>query len=343
MKKTVSIIVPAYNVEKYLGRCMESLCGQSYSDIEIILVDDGSSDSTPELCDEWGRKDNRIVVIHQKNGGQCSARNAALDVMNGDYVMYVDSDDYIHRDMISQMVDFLEERNLDFVRSAYMKVKSDESSEIENGDDTGEKLDFDQKQIIENFLLVPYSERKCFTAIMWAALYKASLFKTVRFPEGFIYEEGFVLPDIYLAAYSAGYIDRSFYYYRENEDGTMARNRMTDKALKSLDDWKEIHYKFKDPYPEFNKVTCERWVKSYLSKLAVLVENNSVDADGFYKKKIISTLTEKRDYFVQMNIDKTYMKEIDALISSVEDWKKIRETANKISLFSKIVAKLFSR
>lgn len=343
MKKTVSIIVPAYNVEKYLGRCMESLCGQNYSDIEIILVDDGSSDSTPELCDEWGRQDDRIVVIHQKNGGQCSARNAALDVMSGDYVMYVDSDDYIHRDMISQMVDFLEEKNLDFVRSAYMNVKSDEISELENGDDTGEKLNFDQRQIIENFLLAPYSERKCFTAIMWAALYKAALFKTVRFPEGFIYEEGFVLPDIYLAADSAGYIDRSFYYYRENDDGTMARNRMTDKALKSLDDWKEIHYKFKEPYPEFNKVTCERWVKGYLSKLAVLVENNSVDADSFYKKKIISTLTEKRDYFAMMNIDKNYMKEIDALISSVEDWKKIREKGNKISFFSKVAAKLFSR
>lgn len=343
MEKTVSIIVPAYNVEKYLGKCMESLCGQSYTNIEIILVDDGSSDSTPELCDVWGDKDDRIVVIHQKNGGQCAARNAALEAMSGDYVMYVDSDDYIRHDTVSQMVDFLEESDLDFVRSAYTRVGPNESAELENCVDTGEKLVFNQRGIIENFLLAPYSERKCFTAIMWAALYKASLFKSVRFPEGFIYEEGFVLPDVYLAANSAGYIDRSFYYYRENDDGTMARNKLSDKALKSLDDWREIHYKFKEPYPEFNKVTCERWVKGYLAQLAVLVENDRVDADGFYKNKIISTLTEKHDYFLQMDIDKSYIKEIETLISSIEDWKRFREKSKRMSLFSKFVAKFFSR
>ncbi len=345
MKELVSIIVPAYNVEKYLGRCMESLCTQSYPNLEIILVDDGSADTTPEICDAWGEKDERVVVIHQKNGGQCAARNTALDKMNGEYVMFVDSDDYINRDMISQMIDFLKSNNLDFVRSGYMNVKATENAELTDSEDTEKESLFNQKQIIENFLTAPYSRRKYFTAIMCAALYKASLFKNVRFPEGFIYEEGFVLPDIYLASDSAGYIDRSFYYYRENEDGTMATNKLTDKALKSMDDWKGIHYKFKEKYPEFNTITCERWVKGYLSKLSVLTETDSVDKDGFYKKKIISTLTNERDYFTKMNIDKEYLKEIEALSVSVKEWQKYKLRANKRNgyILTKVISKIFKK
>ncbi len=345
MEKLVSVIVPAYNVENYLDRCMKSLCDQTYSKLEIILVDDGSVDSTPELCDMWGKKDERIVVIHQKNGGQCAARNAALDVMKGEYVMFVDSDDYVNRDMISQMVSSLEKNSLDFIRSGYMNVNATENAELTDSEDTEKESLFNQKQIIENFLTAPYSRRKCFTAIMCAALYKTSLFKNVRFPEGFIYEEGFVLPDIYLASDSAGYIDRSFYYYRENEEGTMATNKLTDKALKSMDDWKGIHYKFKEKYPEFNTITCERWVKGYLSKLSVLTETDSVDKDGFYKKKIISTLIHERDYFIKMNIDKGYLKEIEALCVSVKEWQKYKLRANKKNgyILTKVISKIFKK
>lgn len=345
MEKLVSVIVPAYNVEKYLDRGIESICEQTYSNLEIILVNDGSADSTPELCDWWAKKDERVVVIHQENGGQCVARNVALNVMRGEYVMFVDSDDYINRDMISQMVSSLEKNNLDFIRSGYMNVKATENTELTDSEDTGKESVFNQKQIIENFLTAPYSRRKCFTAIMCATLYKASLFENVRFPEGFIYEEGFVLPDIYLASDSAGYIDRSFYYYRENEDGTMATNKLTDKALKSIDDWKSIHYKFKEKYPEFNTITCERWVKGYLSTLSVLTKTGSIDKDGFYKEKIIRTLTDERDYFARMNIDNEYLKEIEALSVSVEEWQqyKMRASQKSESFFTKVMSKIFKK
>lgn len=343
MEKTVSVIVPAYNVEKYLNRCMESICNQTYRKLEIILVNDGSSDSTPELCDTWGKKDDRVVVIHQKNSGQCAARNAALDIMTGEYVMFVDSDDYINRNMVSQMVDFIERNHLDFARSGYIKVKANEVEELKDGEDTGKESLFNQKQIIENFLTAPFSRRKCFTAIMCSAVYKSALFKNVRFPEGLIYEEGFVLPDIYLASESAGYIDKSFYYYRENVSGTMATNKLTDKALKSIDVWKSIHYKFKNKYPEFNTITCERWINRYLLKLFVLTENDSIDRDGFYKKKIIDTLINERDYFAKMDVDNEYLKEIEMLSDSVEKWRKYKLKMNKksSSFLMRIISKMF--
>ena len=93
MDEKVSIIVPVYNVEKYLDKCIESIVNQTYRNIEIILVDDGSPDKCPEICNEWAKKDDRIKVIHKENGGLSSARNAALEIAQGDYITFVDSDD----------------------------------------------------------------------------------------------------------------------------------------------------------------------------------------------------------------------------------------------------------
>ena len=95
----VSVIVPVYKVEKYLDKCIESIVGQTYENLEIILVDDGSPDNCPTMCDEWAQKDSRIKVIHKENGGLSSARNAGLDACTGDYIGFVDSDDWIEPDM----------------------------------------------------------------------------------------------------------------------------------------------------------------------------------------------------------------------------------------------------
>ena len=101
--KLVSIVVPIYNVEKYLKRCVNSLLNQTYKNIEIILVDDGSTDSSGAICDQYKPKDNRIVVVHKSNGGLSDARNTGIDMARGEYIAFVDSDDYIHEDYIYNM------------------------------------------------------------------------------------------------------------------------------------------------------------------------------------------------------------------------------------------------
>ena len=103
MNPKVSIIVPVYNVEKYLDRCMESLLNQTLKDIEIILVDDGSPDNCPQMCDDYAKKDSRVKVVHKANAGLGYARNSGLDVATGEYVAFVDSDDYVELDMYEQM------------------------------------------------------------------------------------------------------------------------------------------------------------------------------------------------------------------------------------------------
>ena len=100
----ISVVVPVYNVEEYLDQCVESLVGQTYKNLEVILVDDGSPDNCPAMCDEWAERDNRIKVIHKENGGVSSARNAALDIASGDYIGFVDSDDWIEPDMYEILI-----------------------------------------------------------------------------------------------------------------------------------------------------------------------------------------------------------------------------------------------
>lgn len=115
MEELISIIIPVYKVEKYLPRCIESVAAQTYKNIEIILVDDGSPDRCPEICDEYARKDSRLTVIHKENGGLSDARNAGIEAAHGRYIGFVDSDDYIHPDMYKELYTVLmEERADDF-------------------------------------------------------------------------------------------------------------------------------------------------------------------------------------------------------------------------------------
>ena len=103
-EKLISVIVTAYNIEKYLSRCMDSLLAQTYRNLEIILVDDGSTDGTPEICEEYVRKSNKVTVIHKENGGPSAARNAGLAIANGEFIGYVDGDDFIEPDMYQDML-----------------------------------------------------------------------------------------------------------------------------------------------------------------------------------------------------------------------------------------------
>ena len=117
--KKISVIVPIYNSEDYIDRCVRSIVEQSYKNIEIILVDDGSTDNSSMMCDEWAKNDKRVKVIHKENGGVSSARNEGLKIAKGDYISFVDSDDYIDKKMIEKMLNQMEKGNTDLVICNY--------------------------------------------------------------------------------------------------------------------------------------------------------------------------------------------------------------------------------
>lgn len=133
MNTKISIIVPIYNVEKYLLRCIESVLSQDYTDFELILVDDGSPDRCPQICDEYAKRDSRIKVIHKKNGGLVSARQAGFLLAKGKYILHLDSDDWLMPHAITTLYNYAEQGDYDIVRGCNRRVYDDGSYTIERG------------------------------------------------------------------------------------------------------------------------------------------------------------------------------------------------------------------
>ena len=169
----ISVIIPVYNVEKYISQCLISVCGQTYVDLEIILVDDGSTDASGEICDEYARNDKRIHVIHQKNVGAAAAKNTGLQVASGRYLSFVDSDDFLEPDAYSHMLQIIEEQNADIVQCSYRDVFKDHTVEH-----SLEKVTLNQI----DFLALFTEDWTC--ALLWDKLYRRSLFDGVSFEIG---------------------------------------------------------------------------------------------------------------------------------------------------------------
>ncbi|MBQ6774726.1 MAG: glycosyltransferase [Synergistaceae bacterium] len=185
-KPLISVIVPVYNTAKYLDKCITSIINQTYSNLEIILIDDGSTDDSPAMCDSWAEKDSRVKVIHKQNGGLSSARNAGLDIMSGEFVGFIDSDDSIAPEYYDYLHNLMTEHDADMTTCEFYRF-----------DEKGREIKF---PLMHNETL---SGEEMLGKIVFSApgsyinpvnkLYKAALFSELRFPEGFIHEDQFTI------------------------------------------------------------------------------------------------------------------------------------------------------
>ncbi len=234
MKYLVSVIVPVYKVEKYLEKCVESIRNQTYQNLEIILVDDGSPDNCPKMCDELAKKDTRIKVVHKQNGGLSSARNAGIDIAKGDFIAFVDSDDWVEKDYISTMLRKQKEYGADLVCCSICDV-------IES---TGEKIPHPQVKkdlIIEkkNIFKEYYKNFKTNLTVAWNKLYKKSIFKKLRYVEGRIYEDvAMVLPLLGEVENVVLIPDVLYNYFRIDDSitGTNYSKEKVDSLIKNFDE-----------------------------------------------------------------------------------------------------------
>lgn len=208
----ISIIVPIYNVSKYLDKCVESILNQNYKNIELILVDDGSTDGSEKKCDDWAKKDSRVVVIHKENGGSADSRNVGMEAAKGDYIGFVDSDDWIAPEMYEKLMVAIQERNLDMA-VCFFKAVSDENyvfnnTEYPTTEYTGR--DFANLIIAEKKPRISYA--------IWKCLYKREVIKDIKFYKGVHYNEDavFLIESLWNAKKMA-FIDAPMYYYRVHE------------------------------------------------------------------------------------------------------------------------------
>ena len=230
----ISVIVPVYMVEKYLPQCIESIQKQTYRELEIILVNDGSTDGSPQICDWYAQGDLRIKVIHQKNKGLSGARNAGLEIATGEYIGFVDSDDYIKENMYEALYQALLREKADMAICSYEKV-SEEGERIENTSPI-------KDEVLSGYdILKKLPECKgWYYVTMWNRLYKRELFSQIRLPEGKNHEDEAVAHKIYFAAKKVVTIRDALYCYRNAENSIMS----TWTSIKRLDGLEALYERF---------------------------------------------------------------------------------------------------
>lgn len=266
----VSVIVPVYNAELYLDTCIHSILTQNFYNFELLLIDDGSTDSSGQICDRYSREDMRVLVVHQPNGGLSVARNTGLKIAKGQYVAFVDSDDYIPSTMLSDLLFAAQKTGADMVKGNYQKVYSDIA--IPKQYDENISI-LTSEMAIENFLCEPSAEDKKMGTVVWNGLYRKSLFETISFPDGLIYEDGYVTPKLLLKSTVIAHLNKVVYFYRQNPNGIMSSG-LTELALRSIDDQKENHYLITSSFPQFARITCKRWIDKYVDVLYALRHDN---------------------------------------------------------------------
>lgn len=212
----VSIIVPVYKVEKYLESCLQSIITQSYKNLEIILVDDGSPDNCGMICEEWSKKNHRIKVVHQKNGGLSVARNTGLKIAQGDYICYVDSDDWISNTMIEVLLRKAVDYDLDMVKCAVCETSEKADSKLLFSENlVGGVLNYtNDVNFISRFYFSEFLWK-----VVWNGLYKKEVAKKVLFPQGLCFEDNYSAGMFLFYSKRVMAINDLLYFYRINFDG----------------------------------------------------------------------------------------------------------------------------
>lgn len=224
LEALVSIVVPIYNVELYLEKCIQSILEQSYKNIEVLLIDDGSTDKSGEICDVYAGKDERIKVIHKKNGGLSSARNIGIKNSNAEYICFIDSDDWINREFTKVLMENILNSDAEIAVCGFIYEYSDKktcnkiinSSKILNGQDALYNL---------------YNQNYLTMTVAWNKIYKKSLFNNIRYEEGIINEDENIIHELFYKSAKIVCIDKYLYHYR------IRKNSITKSSfsLKNLD------------------------------------------------------------------------------------------------------------
>lgn len=261
----ISVIVPIYKVEKYLCRCIESILKQTYDNLEIILVDDGSPDRCPEICDKYAMADPRIVVLHTPNGGVSAARNQAIEISSGRYLTFVDGDDFVAPDYIKCLYHILTVTESDISICGYQNIHEHqlpndtllrESNYIDTDD--SEIISYSSEEALRClFYQVPYD------AAPWGKLYKKELFQSIRFPVRCWYEDFAIMPHIFAKAERICFHPHPGYGYVQRHTGTTLKAFSSEK-MQLLDIAESNEDFIRANYPDILPAACSRVVRANL-------------------------------------------------------------------------------
>lgn len=258
MNELISVIVPVFNVEKYIDRCIGSILAQTYKKLEIIIVDDGSNDSSGTIIDKYANEDNRIKVIHKSNGGLSDARNAGLSIATGSFLTFIDSDDYIEPNYIKNLLYALRNTGAD-ISMCDLKLFYEHDNEAYDMEPSLElsEVVLDQEEAIKRALKMQLRQSA------WAKLYRADLFSSIRFPKGKIYEDLAVFYRLLLESQRVVIINSKDYNYQIRA-GSIMQSGFSEKQLVEIEIIDEEMDIVEKHYPKLKKLISGRRIYSYL-------------------------------------------------------------------------------
>lgn len=247
MLPLISVIIPVYKVEDYLRECVQSVLDQTYRNIEIILIDDGSPDKCPLICDNFAMRDTRIQVIHKENGGLASARNVGIDIAKGEYLAFIDSDDLWSPCFLERLYQAIQETDADFAVCQFQRFQKEPKK---NSKKVTEALSYSQEEAFEclfgnrneNMVVAPNKlyKSKLFGStnenmvVTWNKLYQTNLFNVIRYPEGKLHEDEAVIHEIIGASEKIAWLDEVHYYYRWTPD-SITTSKFSIKRLDEIE------------------------------------------------------------------------------------------------------------
>lgn len=264
----ITIIVPIYNVAVYMDRCVDSILTQTYRNLEVLLVDDGSTDGSADKCDQWALRDPRIKVIHQSNGGLSQARNAALDAMTGQYVTMVDGDDYIVPHCVATMLELASSTGADVVAAGWC-LFADGTSPKPSGD--AHTTVFTPAQAIDEVFY-----QHTLTNSACSKLYAASLWHDLRFPAGMLYEDLAVIYDLLSLASKVAHTSEELYMYRQRQEGSITSS-FSRQRTHVLDIMEQLEARVEAEAPQHLKAVRSRLLSAYFNIMLLCPQDGTMD------------------------------------------------------------------
>lgn len=313
--KTLSVIVPVYKVEPYIHKCVDSILNQTYTNLEVILVDDGSPDNCGKICDEYAEKDSRVKVIHKKNGGLADARNFGIEAATGEIIGFVDSDDYIEPYMYQQMIDYMEQNSLDIVCADTKQVKENKIKF---------KPRYTKNQIWNKKEAICENLNGNLDNAVWNKIYKREVIGSVRFPKGRVYEDVATIYKFFYNADKVGYLAKGYYYYIKRKGSTISTSFNSKSRYDCF-----VGYIERLEFAEKHKLPCieacrKQALETALATLTAFYANNENRYSDRYKNV---------NDFIKMQLDKKnhLRKKHEFLLWSFKNFKAVHEIYAKLS------------
>lgn len=297
MSELISVIIPIYKVEPYLAKCVESVLEQTYPDLEIILVDDGSPDRCGELCDEYAKADSRIKVIHKRNGGLSDARNAGMKIAYGEYLAFIDSDDWIERDYFEVLYRLLKDYDADLSAIALCNVN-------EEGDEIGRSHNGETHLLDDTIAMENMFHRDGLPWCAQAKLYKRVLFDDIEYPVGALMEDKATTYKVFAKCQKIVYSDLPLYKYLVRK-GSIMRSQFSEKRMRSFAIQEELNAFLEQNYPIAAVSAHAYTVKVAISMLCMMSATNYRDMEQ--SEKLFGYMAKfKKEFFHASFIDKRF-------------------------------------